>query len=331
MTATIETQLSFEGTDFSDIIPKIKELDDKEAELDSKRELVLCDIMYTDQYKQLMGIFNALLNLNEYSERSLIIANMVIDAIPAYYTAWCYKLDIVRKLKKDINEELLWLDEFTLENPKNYQIWSYRIELLKENAKNEGGANEKTVLKKENVILKLMLEEDSKNHHVWGYKSWLMNFLKLDLEDLNLELAYSDFLITEDVLNNSAWCFRYNIVMKLVNIGPQQELYLAELCYAKEKITLYPDNVSSWNYYYRIIEILSEIEETKVINQHLTEDMVSLCETYFNTTSFAIEYYCKLLVLVKGDESKLKDMYTLLRDHRDPIRKIFWDYKLSQL
>lgn len=331
MTTNHETQLIFEGTDFSDIIPKIAEIRDKEAEFDIKRGLVLCDIMYTNEYKQIMSIFNALLSFNEYSERSLNIVNKVIDAIPAYYTAWCYKLDIVRKLNKDIKEELLWLDEFTLENPKNYQIWSYRTELLRENAKNEGDSNDKTVLKEENIILKLMLEEDPKNHHVWGYKSWLMNFLKLDLEDLNLELTYSDFLIGEDVLNNSAWCFRYNIVMKLVALGSQQEIFLAELCYAKEKITIYPDNISSWNYYYRIIEILTELDKTKTISQHLIEEMIGLCETHFNTTSFAVEHYCKLLVLIKGDESKLKDMYILLRDHRDPIRKIFWDYKLSQL
>ncbi|OBA25776.1 protein prenylyltransferase [Hanseniaspora valbyensis NRRL Y-1626] len=325
------SKLIFKEIDFTDILPKIKEITSKEESLDSKRNLVLGDILYNDEYKQLMDIFNTLLNLKEYSERAYVITNEVIETIPAYYTAWCYKLDIVLNLQKNLQKELLWLDEFSLENPKNYQIWSYRIELLKKFIKDKTFSNDKVLLKNENIILKLMIEEDSKNHHVWGYKSWLMNFLKLDLEDLNLELEYSDFLLREDVLNNSAWAFRYNILTKIIKIADNEsdkiEIYKEELDYARDKIDVYPDNVSSWNYYFRIIEILSENK----LEKELIDYMISLCEEYLNTTSYALEYYCKLLVLVNGDKDKVKDMYILLRDHRDPIRKIYWNYKLSQL
>ncbi|XBW36734.1 hypothetical protein QEN19_002311 [Hanseniaspora menglaensis] len=326
--------LKFEGTDFSDILPQFKEIQSKEEVLNVDRTLVLCDIMYDEEFKKLMGIFNTLLSLKEYSQRSINIVNAVIDNIPAYYTAWCFKLDIILALKKNLKEELLWLDEFTLENPKNYQIWSYRIELLQHYTKNKTETECKELLKKENVILSLMIEEDSKNHHVWGYKSWLLNFLELDLEDLNMELTYSEFLIHQDLLNNSAWCFRHNILMRLVtaanNKADRVAIFKEELDYATEKIALYPNNISSWNYYFRILEILRK-EDLAYFKEFIIDEASLLCEKHFNNSSYAIEYYCKLLVIVNGDKNKIKNMYILLRDHRDPIRKIYWDYKISQL
>lgn len=326
--------LYFQGTDFSDLLPKIDEIKQKEAAFDSERKIVLCDILYSEEYALLMDIFNALLSTKEYSERSLKVATEVIDIIPAYYTAWCYKLEIILSLKKNLADELLWLDEFTLENPKNYQIWSYRTALLKEYTRENPTADLKDLLKKENVILKLMLQEDSKNHHVWGYKSWLMSFLKLDAWDLNTELAYSDFLIGEDVLNNSALCFRYNIIDHMVaaagSIGDKRAIFFEESRYAEEKIRVYPDNISSWNYHYRFLELLYQ-ENGGQLNADLVSETVSLYEEFFNSSIYAIEYYCKFLLLTGAEKGKISDMYVLLRDHRDPIRRVYWDYKISQL
>lgn len=48
---------------------------------------------------------------------------------PAFYTIWNYRFNIVRHMMAEsddttsyLNKELDWLDEVTLNNPKNYQI-----------------------------------------------------------------------------------------------------------------------------------------------------------------------------------------------------------------
>ena len=112
-------KLEHNGVDFTDILPTVNLLKEMKVSLDSKRTLVLCDIMYTDEYKQLMSIFNALLKEKEYSDRAYNLVNEVIETVPSYYTAWSYKLEIVLQLKKDIIKELEWLDVFSLENLKN--------------------------------------------------------------------------------------------------------------------------------------------------------------------------------------------------------------------
>lgn len=323
--------LEFNGVDFTDLLSTINSLKEKEESYDLKRSLVLCDIMYSDEYKKLMSIFNALFKLKEYSERSYNIVNEVIETVPSYYTAWVYKLELVLKLNKDISEELSWLDEFSLDNLKNYQIWSYRIELIKEYYKKDTSKEAfKSLLQKENVLTMVMFDEDAKNHHVWSYKSWFINYFDYDLEEYGEEVAYIGKLIDKDVLNNSAWCFRYKIICDLLkksNNDQKKSLLEEELEYSEEQIARYPDNISSWNYHFRMIELMKENEHT--INKDLSE----LYETHLNESVYSIEYYAKYLVMVDkaSNRKSIKDLYILLRDHRDPIRKVYWDYKIAQL
>jgi len=56
-----------------------------------------------------------------------------------------------------------------------------------------------------------MLEEDSKNYHVWSYRQWLVE--RFDLYDREDELKWTADMIEEDVRNNSAWNHRWFIVV----------------------------------------------------------------------------------------------------------------------
>lgn len=324
-------ELIHNGVDYSDLLPTINQLKVKEQNYDSKRSLVLCDILCTPEYETLMSIFNAMLKVKEFSERSYNLVTEVIKTVPSYYTAYAYKFEIVKNINKDILEELNWLDEFSLDNIKNYQIWSYRTELIKEhNKKNNSKESFKKMLHRENVLTMLLFDEDAKNHHVWSYKSWFLNYFEYDLDDYAAEVDYIGKLIEKDVLNNSAWCFRYKLIMDLVNKskGEQKELLLTEeLEYSEEQINKYPDNISSWNYHFRMIELIKDN------NFSIKKDMFSLYEAHLNESVYPIEYYAKYLNLIdkNGNQSRVKDLYLILRDHRDPIRKVYWDYKISQL
>lgn len=324
-------KIEHKGVDFTDILPTINLLKQKEASLDDKRTLVLCDIMYTDEYKQLMSIFNALLKQKEYSERAYNLVNEVIETVPSYYTAWSYKLEIVLHLKKDIIKELEWLDVFSLDNLKNYQIWSYRTELIKNYYKDNNSKEAfKDLLQKENVLTMVMFDEDAKNHHVWSYKSWFINYFDYSLEEYGQEIQYIGKLIDRDVLNNSAWCFRYKIICDLLKMSSDDQkksLLEEELDYAEQQIARYPDNISSWNYHYRMIELLKE--NSYAVNSNISD----LYESHSNDSVYPIEYYAKYLNLVdkSKNQQRIKDLYLILRDHRDPIRKVYWDYKLAQI
>lgn len=118
-----------EEYDYSDVKPLPIETDLQDE---------LCRIMYTEDYKRLMGLARALISLNELSPRALQLTAEIIDVAPAFYTIWNYRFNIVRHMMSEsedivlyLNKELDWLDEVTLNNPKNYQIWSYRQSLLK--------------------------------------------------------------------------------------------------------------------------------------------------------------------------------------------------------
>lgn len=87
--------------------------------------------------------------------------------------------------------ELQFLNEISLKNPKNYQIWSYRRELTTLSNTYEG----------ELEFLEKIFDLDSKNIHAWGYRQWLI--IKFNLWDIENEYALR--LIKQDSYNNSAW------------------------------------------------------------------------------------------------------------------------------
>lgn len=87
--------------------------------------------------------------------------------------------------------EIRFLNEISLKNPKNYQIWSYRRELVEILNGFEG----------EMEFLEKIFEMDSKNIHAWGYRQWLVSKFRL----WDVEREYALKLIAQDPFNNSAW------------------------------------------------------------------------------------------------------------------------------
>ena len=61
----------------------------------------------------------------------------------------------------------------------------------------------------ERAFLNQMLEEDSKNYHLWTYRQWLLTTFGSSHGLWNDELSDIDVLLQNDVRNNSAWTHRY--------------------------------------------------------------------------------------------------------------------------
>lgn len=289
----------------------------------------LCQIMYTDEYKETMGVARALLQQRELSSRALELTAKVIALAPAFYTIWNYRFDIVMHLAAQesdpgryLTAELDWVDETTLNNPKNYQIWSYKQALLE---RHPGPS-----FKRELPVLELMIDEDTKNYHVWSFRKWCVLFF----QDFSHELSYSDRLIQDDVYNNSAWTHRMFV---LKHSSPDREQIDLELDYVREKISLVPQNVSSWAFLQGLYEnFLSSSYDESVLEfaQRLTKDVT---EPGNNSALPEIESSCALeflaSVYARADVTKQKAVtaYQALAAKYDPIREAYWQRQIALL
>ncbi|CCE65965.1 hypothetical protein TPHA_0N01840 [Tetrapisispora phaffii CBS 4417] len=308
----------------------------------------LCQIMYTDEYKQVIGIARRLISNGEFSERALDLTSCVIDLSPAFYTIWNYRFNIVTALmavsgdiEAFLNKELDWLDEVTLNNPKNYQIWSYRQALLE--------VHPNASLKRELPVLEMMIDEDTKNYHVWSYRKWCVQ----KFNDFTNEFQFADSLIEKDIYNNSAWTHRMFVLKNLTsnknednwNEQLKKETIDFEIEYAKQKITLCPQNVSSWNYLRGILDkyfdedyTINGIDEFAIqyIDNIFEKNESELTET--NSTnlpqlksSYALQFVADGYSRIPDKKNMAIKAYKSLSIKYDPIRRGLWNHMISKL
>ena len=314
-----------EEYDYSDVKPLPIETDLQDE---------LCRIMYTEDYKRLMGLARALISLNELSPRALQLTAEIIDVAPAFYTIWNYRFNIVRHMMGEsedtvlyLNKELDWLDEVTLNNPKNYQIWSYRQSLLK--------LHPSPSFQRELPILKLMIDDDSKNYHVWSYRKWCCLFFS----DFQHELAYASDLIETDIYNNSAWTHRMFYWVNAKDVISKVEL-ADELQFIMDKIQLVPQNISPWTYLRGFQELFHDRLQwdSKVVDFATTfiGDVLSLpIGSPEDLPEIESSYALEFLAYHWGADPCTRDnavkAYSLLAIKYDPIRKNLWHHKINNL
>ena len=314
-----------EEYDYSDVKPLPIETDLQDE---------LCRIMYTEDYKRLMGLARALISLNELSPRALQLTAEIIDVAPAFYTIWNYRFNIVRHMMSEsedtvlyLNKELDWLDEVTLNNPKNYQIWSYRQSLLK--------LHPSPSFKRELPILKLMIDDDSKNYHVWSYRKWCCLFFS----DFQHELAYASDLIETDIYNNSAWTHRMFYWVNAKDVISKVEL-ADELQFIMDKIQLVPQNISPWTYLRGFQELFHDRLQwdSKVVDFATTfiGDVLSLPigspeDLPEIESSYALEFLAYHWGADPCTRENAVKAYSLLAIKYDPIRKNLWHHKINNL
>ncbi|CCK71436.1 bifunctional protein farnesyltransferase/protein geranylgeranyltransferase KNAG_0H00200 [Huiozyma naganishii CBS 8797] len=287
----------------------------------------LCQIMYSEEYKQLMGLMRAFLSSNELTPRAMRLTARVIAVAPAFYTAWNYRFNIVVAIAKDrLDQEFQWLDEVTLNNPKNYQIWSYRQALVE-------NLGQDLTLRGDLPIMDMMLDDDTKNYHVWSYRKWAV----LHFKDFTHELSFVDKLIDRDVYNNSAWNHR---MFYMKNVSPDDRTIDEEITYTKNKIELVPQNISSWNYLRGLYDHFKPETGHKgellkfaggfidALDLNATADSAeSLPEI---ESSYALEFLASEYA-TEGQLQRAKNAYQCLALKYDPIRGSFWNYKITTL
>lgn len=289
----------------------------------------LCQILYNDEYKQVMGILLALLQKEEYSERALNLTQQGIEILASHYTIWNYRYNIIQKLNKNLLEELDWCELISLDNEKNYQIWNYR-QLIIELILQDNELSLKFNPHREYPIINSMLQQDLKNHHVWTYRKWLVD--KFELYNDVKEIEFINKCIEIDVRNNSAWSHRFFLFVNSINIPNHIE---NEINYAKSMIRKSPQNQSSWNYLIGIYKHQNQNNVNSNNNKSLIElndfvnEFIDLDKSKI-TSSIALELSYKILI-EKGQINDAIEIIDLLITKYDPIRENYWNYEKLKL
>ncbi|EFC43663.1 predicted protein, partial [Naegleria gruberi] len=192
-------------------------------------------IAYSDDFKEVMGYFRAVIQNNEISERALELTAEAIELNPANYTAWHYRRIVLDGLNADLSKEIEYLNQVSEDNPKNYQIWYHRQSLIEKLRVVDG----------EKDFVEKMFGDDSKNYHVWTYRQWLV-------KEFNLwegELDFTIRLFNQDLRNNSAWNYRFYLIQHTTpNFETNIQVRKQEIDVAFEYILKAPNNESPWNY-----------------------------------------------------------------------------------
>lgn len=191
--------MSDEDYPWDDIIPI--------AQNDSLEPIVA--IQYSNEYKTKMDLFRGVMAIKEYSRRVLALTSTLLSMNAANYTIWQYRRECILAIQYPFSEELDFLDDFSDQNPKNYQIWHHRraiVELY-------GDAS------RELDFCMNVFDIDAKNYHAWSHRQWVLKTFNL----WGNELEYVEYLIERDVRNNSAW---NQVIVTLISlIFPHMILY----------------------------------------------------------------------------------------------------------
>ncbi|KAI9834827.1 MAG: hypothetical protein M1819_002735 [Sarea resinae] len=314
----------------------------------------LAAIAYPEDYSEAMSYLRAVMANNEFSDRTLELTEDIIDMNPAHYTVWLYRAKILLELKKDLREEIQWVNDVALRHLKNYQIWHHR-QLIMDKLDDPTG---------ERAFIAQMFTLDSKNHHVWTYRQWLVPRFSL----WDSELPDIERLLEEDIRNNSAWNHRWFVVFGRAKLSKEKaaseqtetsealetetlpsSIIDREITYAQNAILLAPQNQSPWNYLRGILRTTGRPLATQAA---FAEQFASLDHPDEVRSSHALDLLADLYAEeaegAEGGETgqekgkagegnaesgkkKAEQALLLLAERYDPIRKGYWLWRRERL
>lgn len=172
-----------------------------------------------------------------------------------------------------------------------------------------------------------MLEQDSKNYHVWSYRQWLVQ--RFDLFASDDELRWTEAMINDDVRNNSAWNHRWFLVVG-GHDGRLESPHLVEreLEYAKYAIRKAPQNQSPWNYIKGVVRVAGLPLSTLTDFAREFADMRRPDDIY---SSHALDLLADIYAAEQGSKEEAKKALDLLASRFDPIRAHYWSYRKALL
>ncbi|TFK48979.1 protein prenylyltransferase [Heliocybe sulcata] len=324
----------------------------------------LAPIFYTPEYKDATDYFRGILKTGETSERVLELTERIIRMNPAHYTAWQYRYKTLLALGSNLEDELRLMDMYCIKYLKTYQVWHHRRLLVTlllpapstSPSPSPSSNPNPTHLQTSNPTLALLqlqeeldfisrcLSADTKNYHTWSYRQWLLSYFNHP-RLWRGEVKWVERLITEDVRNNSAWHHRFFVVFASGHGEKGEDAVREEIAYAKQKISLAPNNASVWNYLRGVLDhthmpystLKSFVEPYTVEQEGRSEDVVDLEDPLPSAgaelpCALAIEFLADVHEQEGGVEAvrKAVELWKSLANEYDTIRKKYWEYRIRE-
>eukprot|EP00611_Tribonema_gayanum_P004194 TRINITY_DN13387_c0_g1_i2.p1 TRINITY_DN13387_c0_g1~~TRINITY_DN13387_c0_g1_i2.p1 ORF type:complete len:328 (+),score=102.11 TRINITY_DN13387_c0_g1_i2:44-985(+) len=272
-------------------------------------------IAYASDYETAMDYFRAAQASGELSERALELTADIIDMNSAHYTAWQYRRRCLFALNKDLAEELSYVRDVALSNPKNYQIWYHRRAVVEQ----LGDASTEIPFVDE------VLQLDAKNYHAWAHRQWALK----TYGGWEGELEETEALLTADLRNNSAWNHRWFVIHN-AGVAVTEEVVAAEAEFALRHIERAVHNESAWNYLRGYLVDGASFDRHPQVKAH--------CQKLLAEHSGAADctHLHHLLAEAheqEGTEESLNTAIELLQKLRndiDPVREKYWDRRIAR-
>ncbi|KAI8454683.1 protein prenylyltransferase [Phakopsora pachyrhizi] len=303
----------------------------------------MVQIVYSTKYRRAMEIFRALLKRNEHSERALLLTTEILKSNPSHYPVWTYRLQILKGLNSSnpdgnhLRKELKFLSKVMPQIRKSFQAWTHRfsIVLLINDPSDEL------------EFVNSALECDYKNYHSWTYRQNLLYTFKRP-EMWEGELDFITDLIEKDLRNNSAWNHRFFISFESFKIREHDKEFLSssdvldsvvqrEIQYTKDQIFKSPNNPSAWNYLRGVLKrgsvSFNDLRDFVIPLTKRREELELMgWPEELNLQSQlpavgAVEFLADIYLLDQKQSQSANDLFKLLAEELDPIRKNYWSYR----
>ncbi|KAJ8608287.1 hypothetical protein CTAYLR_010210 [Chrysophaeum taylorii] len=261
-----------------------------------------------------MNYFRAIRETGERSARVLALTAEILEYNAAHYTVWSVRRQCLYSLGEGLLEDELDYSEMVASsNPKNYQIWYHRRDILEKMSSTE-------TARRELEFIARMLASDAKNYHAWSHRLWVLK----RFECWDRELLYVDALLDEDAWNNSAWNHRYAVATRL-SLSPE-----AEVAYAVKRASLAPRNEAPWVY---------ALAVARLDSPDALSDLRAACEALLVDEIDPPDRACARMTLVDLDADldtpealhKAADHATKLAEDEDAFRAKYWTRRAQTL
>ncbi|OMJ26454.1 Protein farnesyltransferase/geranylgeranyltransferase type-1 subunit alpha [Smittium culicis] len=295
----------------------------------------ICPISYLEEFKDTMSYLRAVMKNREISERAFELVGDSIRIHPANYSAWLYRMELFWALEKDVIEELDWISDIASENPKNYQLWHQRQQIIEALFKlgkiEEFGPTDYSAILEESIKVsqaantklpeaasKRLGEESLDYAKLLSVENFNNKLIKSEIHFLNEQIDF-------DSKNFHAWSYR-QFVVKTFN------LFEYEYLYTKLKIEQDIRNNSAWNQLYFVLKnyfLLNE-KSTPELNGAINPNIQSNCDVSTLLIQH-IEFATSKIYLAPNNESSWVFIQGLLRLHGPELLYTDLHSKIAQI
>uniref|UniRef100_A0AC35GAM8 Uncharacterized protein n=1 Tax=Panagrolaimus sp. PS1159 TaxID=55785 RepID=A0AC35GAM8_9BILA len=305
-----------------------QEWKDIEPIYNSEAEDSVVAIALRDEFLDAFAYLRAVMNKGEESDRAFELTTECTRLNPANYSVWEYRRHLLRKLNKDLNEELDFIEESIQDNLKNYQVWHHRREIVT-------WIGEKKI---DMEFINSILKDDPKNYHAWQHRVFLVRHFDVSLDS---ELRSTSEFISSDVFNNSAWTYRYFIIAEMSDNFENAKILDDEIKFTLTYIKAAVNNASSWSYLSGLMDFSSYADHPEIID--FAKECCLSAGTKELDISKSAETPQALAFLAEANISLIEEKKAVANSLQtaracyerliaiDPIRRRLWNHKLHEL